>query len=72
MEGLDTYEGFVIFVANLIVMAKRLSEENYKAWKEECIREAEKRGSLEFTRKLMDVLDKHTGRTRLSIVTEKR
>ena len=71
MGGLDTYEDFVYFIADMIVTAKRLSEEHYRAWKEECIKEAAMAGRLEFTRMLLDVIDKYSGRKCHSIVTEK-
>ena len=71
MERLDTYEDFVYFVADMIVTAKGLSEEHYRAWKEECIKEATISGCLEFTRMLLDVIDKYSGRKCHSIVTGK-
>lgn len=70
MSRLDTYEGFAYFVADMVVTARKLSEESYRAWKEECIKEATARGSLEFTRMLLDVIDKYSGRASHSIVTE--
>lgn len=59
----DTYESFVYFMANVVVIARHVSDEKYLAWREECLKESDdKMENPEFMREIIKLIDKYSGK----------
>lgn len=59
----DTYENFVYAMAELTVKVKDASDEEYRAWREECLQRAKKEmDNPEFMREIIKFIDKYSGK----------